>query len=218
MGCRSPVVVSSASSTSSSRSTAGDQPVGVDNGLPWKSRRQSFSDLTTMSVDVGTRRQAVSTVAESHADHLASLGQVGGSAKPPGLLGTEVEAAVLQKRRTQPKRRRSRASARMVMARTGLIPGSVCNRTKSGCAASRRTTSASSCSDAHRAPDILRAPHETSASRPTSALRGARRCGPRCRRSRPASVPRRLCVPSPVHSLPPQRPLSYTGGPPLDRA
>ena len=38
-----------------------------DNGLPQKSRRQSFSDLTTGSVDFAARRQAVSTVAESHA-------------------------------------------------------------------------------------------------------------------------------------------------------
>ena len=40
-----------------------------DNGLPQKSRRQSFSDLTTGSVDFAARRQAVSTVAESHANH-----------------------------------------------------------------------------------------------------------------------------------------------------
>ena len=37
--------------------------VRVDNGLPQKSRRQSFSDLTTGSVDFAARRQAVSTVA-----------------------------------------------------------------------------------------------------------------------------------------------------------
>ena len=43
--------------------------VRVDNGLPQKSRKQSFSDLTTGSVDFAARRQAVSTVAESHADH-----------------------------------------------------------------------------------------------------------------------------------------------------
>ena len=41
----------------------------TDNGLPQKSRRQSFSDLTTGSVDFAARRQAVSTVAESHANH-----------------------------------------------------------------------------------------------------------------------------------------------------
>ena len=41
-----------------------------DNGLPQKSRRQSFSDLTTGSVDFAARRQAVSTVAESHAKSL----------------------------------------------------------------------------------------------------------------------------------------------------
>ena len=40
-----------------------------DYGLPQKSRRQSFSDLTTGSVDFAARRQAVSTVAESHANH-----------------------------------------------------------------------------------------------------------------------------------------------------
>ena len=40
-----------------------------DNGLPQKSRRQSFSDLTTGSVDFAARRQAVSTVEESHANH-----------------------------------------------------------------------------------------------------------------------------------------------------
>ena len=43
--------------------------VRSDNGLPQKSRRQSFSDLTTGSVDFAARRQAVSTVAESHANH-----------------------------------------------------------------------------------------------------------------------------------------------------
>ena len=36
----------------------------TDNGLPQKSRRQGLSDLTTGSVDVDARRQAVSTVAE----------------------------------------------------------------------------------------------------------------------------------------------------------
>ena len=42
--------------------------VRVDNGLPQKSRRQSFSDLTRVST---TYRQAPSgsTVSESHADH-----------------------------------------------------------------------------------------------------------------------------------------------------
>ena len=40
-----------------------------DNGLPQKSRRQSFSDLTIGSVDSAARRQAGSTLAESHADH-----------------------------------------------------------------------------------------------------------------------------------------------------
>ena len=40
-----------------------------DNGLPQKSRRQSFSDLTMGSVDSAARRQAGSTLAESHADH-----------------------------------------------------------------------------------------------------------------------------------------------------
>ena len=40
-----------------------------DNGLPQKSRRQSFSDLTMGSVDSAARRQAGSTFAESHADH-----------------------------------------------------------------------------------------------------------------------------------------------------
>ena len=43
--------------------------IDSDNGLPQKSRRQSFSDLTTGSVDFAARRQAVSTVAESHANH-----------------------------------------------------------------------------------------------------------------------------------------------------
>ncbi len=43
--------------------------VRVDNRLPQKSRKQSFSDLTTGLVDFAARRQAVSTVAESHADH-----------------------------------------------------------------------------------------------------------------------------------------------------
>ena len=41
----------------------------TDNGLPQKSRRQSFSDLTMGSVDSAARRQAGSTLAESHADH-----------------------------------------------------------------------------------------------------------------------------------------------------
>ena len=40
-----------------------------DHGLPQKSRRQSFSDLTMGSVDSAARRQAGSTLAESHADH-----------------------------------------------------------------------------------------------------------------------------------------------------
>ena len=40
-----------------------------DNGLPQKSRRQSFSDLTVGLVDSAARRQAGSTFAESHADH-----------------------------------------------------------------------------------------------------------------------------------------------------
>ena len=40
-----------------------------DNGLPQKSRRQSFSDLTIGSVDSAARRQVGSTLAESHADH-----------------------------------------------------------------------------------------------------------------------------------------------------
>ena len=40
-----------------------------NNGLPQKSRRQSFSDLTMGSVDSAARRQTGSTLAESHADH-----------------------------------------------------------------------------------------------------------------------------------------------------
>jgi hypothetical protein len=43
--------------------------VQTDNGLPQKSRRQSFADLTKRSVASDVRRQAVSTVAEGHADH-----------------------------------------------------------------------------------------------------------------------------------------------------
>ena len=45
------------------------QILRTDNGLPQKSRRQSFSDLTMGSVDSAARRQAGSTLAESHADH-----------------------------------------------------------------------------------------------------------------------------------------------------
>ena len=43
--------------------------LGSNNGPPQKSRRQSFSDLTIGSVDSAARRQAGSTLAESHADH-----------------------------------------------------------------------------------------------------------------------------------------------------
>jgi hypothetical protein len=43
--------------------------VQTDNGLPQKSRRQSFSELTTTSAHIRAQRQAASTGTEWHADH-----------------------------------------------------------------------------------------------------------------------------------------------------
>ena len=45
------------------------QVVQTDNGLPQKSRRQSFSDLTRVSTTRRRQSPSGSTVAESHADH-----------------------------------------------------------------------------------------------------------------------------------------------------
>lgn len=45
------------------------QVIVVDNGLPQKSRRQSFSDLTRVSTTPRRQSPSGSTVAESHADH-----------------------------------------------------------------------------------------------------------------------------------------------------
>ncbi len=56
----------------------------TDNGLPQKSRRQSFSDLTVRQQKPRTQiAQAVSTVAESHADH----SHTGSVDEPPALTG-----------------------------------------------------------------------------------------------------------------------------------
>ena len=56
-----------------------------DHGLPQKSRRQSFSDLTMGSVDSAARRQAGSTLAESHADHSHTGSRPRPACPPRGL-------------------------------------------------------------------------------------------------------------------------------------
>ena len=96
--------------------------IQTDNGLPQKSRRQSFSDLTTMSADVHARRQAVSTVAESHADH----SHTGSGDEPPALtrlhraLHSRWKVRALSTRSQAPRRPLAKGSSRLVSS----LPGS----------------------------------------------------------------------------------------------
>ena len=101
----------------------------TDNGLPQKSRRQSFSDLTMRSVDVDARCQAVSTVAESHADH----SHTGSSDERPALtrlhraLHSRWKVRALSTRSHAPRRPLAKGSSRLVSS----LPGSGDSRCRS---------------------------------------------------------------------------------------
>ncbi|MFH1747927.1 MAG: hypothetical protein ABIG44_12905 [Planctomycetota bacterium] len=94
----------------------------TDNGLPQKSRRQSFSDLTMTSVDSDVRRQAVSTVAELHADH----SHTGSGDERPALtrlnkaLHSRWKVRALSTRSHAPRRPLAKGSSRLVSS----LPGS----------------------------------------------------------------------------------------------
>jgi putative transposase len=93
-----------------------------DNGLPQKSRRQSFADLTTRSVESDVRRQAVSTVAEGHADHSHTRS---GDERPAltrlhKALHSRWKVRALSTRSLAPQRPWAKGSSRLVSS----LPGS----------------------------------------------------------------------------------------------
>ena len=100
-----------------------------DNGLPQKSRRQSFSDLTIGSVDSAARRQAGSTLAESHADH----SHTGSRPHRPALTRlnrasySRWKVQALSTRSHAPRRPVAKGSSRLVSS----LPGSGDSRCRS---------------------------------------------------------------------------------------
>ena len=89
----------------------------TDNGLPQKSSRQSFSELTTcQQTNAYANRQAVSTVAESHADH----SHIGSSDEQPALtrlhraLHSRWKVRALSTRSLAPQRLLAKGSSRLV--------------------------------------------------------------------------------------------------------
>ncbi len=101
----------------------------LDNGLPQKSRRQSFSDLTIGSVDSAARRQAGSTLAESHADH----SHTGSRSHRPALTRlnrasySRWKVQALSTRSHAPRRPVAKGSSRLVSS----LPGSGDSRCRS---------------------------------------------------------------------------------------
>jgi transposase len=96
--------------------------VQTDNVLPQKSRRQSFSDLTTMSADVHARRQAGSTVAEGHADHshTGSRDDRRALTRLHRALQSRWKVRALSTRSQTPQRPLAKGSSRLVSS----LPGS----------------------------------------------------------------------------------------------
>ena len=93
----------------------------TDNGLPQKSSRQGFSVLAAWPVDSGARRQAVSTDAESHADHSHTRSGHGrpASTRLHRALHSRWKVRALSTRSQAPPRLWAKGSSRLVSSLRG---------------------------------------------------------------------------------------------------
>ena len=103
--------------------------IQVDNGLPQKSRRQSFSDLTRVSTHPRHESPSGSTIAESHADH----SHTGSGHTEPALTRlnrasySRWKVRALSTRSHAPRRPLAKGSSRLVSS----LPGSGDTRCRS---------------------------------------------------------------------------------------
>jgi len=95
--------------------------VQTDNGLPQKSRRQSFPDLTAWSAETDARRQAVPPV-RNHADHSHTGSEIVPSAltRLHRALHSRWKVRALSTRSHAPRRPWAKGSSRLVSS----LPGS----------------------------------------------------------------------------------------------